>query len=150
MTGTVSAAISEEPVLRSTALASVTQNFVIIRNAERQSYTIIPVSRIARFELVKTPYQGLLAIAIGLFVLAIAAFASKQGDGAGIPIALLACFLLSVYFGSRRATITLVLNSGTIESLTGTVKDVVFLGTFIQSALDLASVVHDIRSRVAV
>jgi hypothetical protein len=85
MTGTVRVAIADEQVLQSNSLVSVTSDFIVIRNSAPQFWTIIPLCRLSRIELIKSPYLGLLATSIGLFVMVAAAFSSKEGDGAGAP-----------------------------------------------------------------
>jgi hypothetical protein len=123
LTGTVAAAISDEAVLQPNRLGWVTQHFLILRNVERQTHTIIPLARLVGISVVKTPYSGLLAIAAGVLIIAAAAFASKQGGGAAIPAALLGSFLLAVYFGSRRANITFRLDTGACETVAGTIGE---------------------------
>lgn len=123
LTGTVTAAISDEEVLRPNRLAWVTQHFLILRNAERQTHTILPLARLVGINVVKTPYSGLLAVAAGVFLVAAAAFASKQGDGAAVPCALLGAFLMAIYFGSRRANITFRLDTGGTEVISGNLAD---------------------------
>ena len=134
LTGTVAAAISDEEVLQPNRLAWVTQHFLIIRNVDRQTHTIIPLTRLMGIDVVKTPYSGLLAIAAGVFIVAAASFASKQGDGAAIPCALLGAFLLAVYFGSRRANITFRLDTGVQETLAGTLGEAAALIELIERA----------------
>lgn len=134
LTGTVAAAISDEEVLQPNRLAWVTPHFLIIRNDIRQNHTIIPLTRLEGIDVVKTPYPGLLAIAAGVFIVAAAAFASKQGDGAAIPCGLLGLFLLAVYFGSRRANITFKLDSGVTETTAGTLGEATALIEVIERA----------------
>jgi hypothetical protein len=123
MTGTVRVAIHDEPVLQSNSLASVTRNFIVIRNSDRQSWTIIPLSRLSRIELVKSPLLGLLATSIGAFVLAAAAFSSKEGEGAGLPMTLVGLFLLIAYSTSRKASVIFILDSGAAVSVIGSVTE---------------------------
>ncbi len=134
MTGTVAGAISDEPVLASNALAEVTPNFIVINNPERQSYTILPISRLTAIELIQKPYPGLLVIASGLFVLAAGASCSKEGDGAAIPMGLLGVFLLILYFASRRGSVTFLLTSGAAETVTGGVREAADLVALVESA----------------
>jgi hypothetical protein len=134
LTGTITAAISDEEVLQPNRLAWVTQHFLILRNAERQNHTIIPLARLTSLELVKTPYSGLLAIAAGVFVVAAAAFMSKQGDGAALPCALFGAFLMAAYFGSRRASVTFRLDTGATETVAGSVGEVTALLKLTESA----------------
>ncbi|HEX4750524.1 MAG TPA: hypothetical protein VH302_13350 [Bryobacteraceae bacterium] len=134
LTGTVAAAICDEEPLSPNALAWVTSHFLIIRNKTRQNHTIIPLTRLAAIDVVKTPYSGLLVIAAGVFIIAAAAFASKHGDGAAIPSTLLGGFFLTVYFGSRRANITFTMDSGVTEMIAGTLGDATDLIQLIESA----------------
>ena len=143
LSGTVAAAISDEEVLSPNHLAWVTPHFLILRNNLRQSHTIIPLIRLIGINVVKTPYSGLLAIAAGVFVIAAAAFASKQGDGAAIPCGLLGVFLLAVYFGSRRANITFTMDSGATETIVGTLGDAAALIRLIESARSSAVDIAD-------
>lgn len=133
MTGTISAAISDEPVLLSNSFGSVTPNFLISRNTRTHAFTIIPISHIVSIEMVKKPYPHLLVIAGGLFVVAGASFSSKEGDGAGFPFAILGCFFVLMYFSSRRAIVTLVLDSGSKEIITGSIKEAVALIELLES-----------------
>lgn len=123
MTGTIAAAIADEQVLEPNSLVGLTRNFIVIRNTEAQSHTILPVSRIATIEVDKRPYPGLLVVAAGVFVMAAAAAFSQEGDGAAIPMGLLGLFLVILYFASRRASVTFVLTSGARETVSGTLRD---------------------------
>src|SRR5579875_1585830 len=140
MTGTIAAAISDEEVLQANALASVTTHFVVLAKPEQRVHVILPIARITGIQLVKTPYPGLLAISGGLFVLAAAAFFSKEGDGAGIPVAFVAAFILLAYFGSRKGTVTFQIDSGATESVSGGVKDATALVELFESARALATI----------
>lgn len=134
LTGTVAAAISDEEVLQPNRLAVVTRHFLIIRNADRQNHTIIPLVRLAGMDVVKTPYTGLLAMAAGVFIIAAAALASREGGGAATPFALLGTFLTTVYFGSRRANITFKLDTGATETTAGTIADAAALIQLVDAA----------------
>jgi len=134
MTGTIAAAISDEPVLEPNSLASVTSHFIVIRNSHPLSFTIIPISRILGIEVSKKPYPGFLVISGGLFIVAAAAFSSKEGDGAGIPAALLGIFLLIIYFATRRASVLFLLDSGATEAVMGSVGEVTALVRLVGTA----------------
>jgi hypothetical protein len=134
MTGTVRVAIADEQVLQPNSLASVTSNFIVIRNSAPQSWTIIPLSRLSRIELIKSPNLGLLATSIGLFVLAAAAFSSKEGDGAGAPIALLGLFLTIAYSTSRKASVTFILDSGAALTVIGSMTEATALVALVKLA----------------
>lgn len=134
MTGTIAGAISDEQILGPNSLASVTPNFIIVRNSDRQAFTIIPISRLSRIRFEKRPYPGFLVVAGGLFVLAAAAFFSKEGDGAAFPAAFLGTFLLIIYFATRRASVIFILDSGAVETVTGNITEAAALVDLVQSA----------------
>src|SRR5450631_4463425 len=118
MTGTVSAAISDEQVLRPNPLASVTRNYIVVRTSDH-STTIIPLSRVSGIRRINKRYPALLVVSIAVLVIAAAAFSSKEGAGAPLPIALIGLFLFWLYFELRKATVTLFLDSGAAETITG-------------------------------
>jgi hypothetical protein len=123
MTGTVSAAISDEKVLRPNPLASVTRNYIVVRTSDHRSTTIIPLSRVSGIRRIDKRYPALLVISIAVLVVAAAAFSSKEGAGAPLPIALIGLFLFWLYFQLRKATVTLFLDSGAAETITGSLAE---------------------------
>jgi hypothetical protein len=133
MTGTVAAAISDEPILERNSLAEVTPNFVLVRDSEMHRWIILPIRRLAGLDIVETPYPGLLAVSVGLFVIAAGAYFSKQGDGAALPFALIGLFLLVAYFASRKGTVRFLFESGAPESATGSVKEATALLKLVQT-----------------
>ena len=68
-------------------------------------------------------YPALLVISIAVLVVAAAAFSSKEGAGAPLPIALIGLFLFWLYFELRKATVTLFLDSGAAETITGSLAE---------------------------
>jgi hypothetical protein len=89
---------------------------------------------LSRIELIKSPNLGLLATSIGLFVLAAAAFSSKEGDGAGAPIALLGLFLTIAYSTSRKASVTFILDSGAALTVIGSMTEATALVALVKLA----------------
>jgi len=134
MTGTVARAIYDEPALKRNPLATVTEHYLVIRKPERHEHVIIPLSRIARMDVFKRPYSGLLAIAGAAFVLSAAAFTSSEGDGFGYPLAAAGMLVLLGYVASRRAEIRLLLDSGLTESIAGHVGEAESLVKIIKQA----------------
>jgi hypothetical protein len=116
-------AMPDEPVLQSNALATVTSSCVVIRTAQGGSQSIISLSRLTGVRRLKTTYPGLLVIAAALFLIAAAAFASKEGEGAQIPAVVLGLIFLIFYFGSRKASVICVLVDDTVESAPGTLRE---------------------------
>jgi hypothetical protein len=116
-------AMPDEPVLQSNALATVTSSCVVMRTAQGGSQSIISLSRLTDVRRIKTTYPGLLVIAAALFLIAAAAYASKQGEGAQIPAVVLGLIFLIFYFGSRRAAIVCFLENAIVESAPGTLRE---------------------------
>lgn len=72
---------------------------------------------------VKMSYPGLLVIAIALFLIAAAAYYSKQGDGATIPIAVIGVIFVVFYFNSRRASVAFLLEKEVLETVPGSLRE---------------------------
>lgn len=120
MTDAAIAALSGEPVRMSSALGAVTPNFVVVRRSDTHSHIILSLARLTDLRVVNTSYPGLLVIAAAVLVLAAAAFFSKEGSGAGLPLLLIATAFLIGFVGTRRATVVLISDSERIETLSGT------------------------------
>src|SRR5947209_14237952 len=103
MANTIMCALTDDVVQKSYLMTTVTTGCVVIRNPSAASETAISLSRLSEVKTVKTSYPGLLVVASGLSVVAAAAFCSKEGDGAGVPTAVLSASFVAGYFLSRRA-----------------------------------------------
>jgi len=116
-------ALPDEPVLQSNSLATVTPSLVIIRTARGTAQSVISLARVHDVRKLKTTYPGLLVIAAALFLIAAAAYASKQGSGAQIPAAILGSLFLAFYFSSRKAAVVFLFESETVETAPGTLRE---------------------------
>lgn len=116
-------ALPDEPVLQANSIATVTRSYVVLRTANGPAQTVIALATLRDVQRVKTTYPGLLVISAGLFLIAGAAYASKQGQGAQIPAAILGLIFLTFYFGSRKASLMLLLEGETIETASGTLRE---------------------------
>ena len=116
-------AMPDEPVLQQNSLATVTERCVVIRAAQGSAHSMLSLDRISDVRRVKTTYPGLLVISAALFLIAAAANASKQGDGAAIPMAVLGAVFLLLYFGSRRASVVFFVDRDTVETAQGSLRE---------------------------
>jgi hypothetical protein len=116
-------ALPDEPVLQSNSLATVTPSLVIIRTAQGSAQSVISLDRVHDVRRVKTTYPGLLVIAAALFLIAAAAYASKQGNGAQIPAAVLGLLFLAFYFGSRKAAVVFLFEGEVVETAPGSLRE---------------------------
>ena len=131
---TIIDALSDEEILYVHSLATLTRNWVIIPDAGRRSQTILPLARLSEVKAIKVSYPGLLVIASGLFVLAAAAFSSKEGSGAGVPIALVAIGSVIAYLVSHQAWVAFTVGSAVTNTMSGTHKAAEELASAVQSA----------------
>lgn len=116
-------ALLNEPVLQANSLGTVTPNWVAVRTAKASEKTLIALNAVLAVRRAKTTYPGLLVISAGLFLIAAAAFASKQGEGAQIPMAVLGVIFLIFYFSSQRAALVLSLEHETLETASGSPRE---------------------------
>ncbi len=130
---TIIDALSDEEILYAHSLATLTRNWIIIPDPTRRSQTILPLARLSEVRAVKVSYPGLLVIASGLFVMAAAAFCSKEGSGAGLPIGLVGIGSLIAYFVSHRAWVAFTVGSAVTNTVSGTHKAADELATVVQS-----------------
>jgi hypothetical protein len=119
MPNTILAALPGEQVVQTNSLATVTRNCLVIRDSDGQLHTIISLSRITGIKTIRKSYPGVLVVAAGLALIAAAAFCSKQGAGAGPPIAGLAALFVLGYFGSRRAAVAFLMGRESTETAYG-------------------------------
>ncbi len=115
-------------------MTTVTTGCVVIRNPSTASETAISLSRLSDLQTVKNSYPGLLVIASGLSVVAAAAFCSKEGDGAGIPTAVLSATFVAGYFFSRKVAIKFMVDSESTQTTFGTPRAANNLKKAVQAA----------------
>lgn len=123
MPNAILAALSSDEVLQSRLSAVLTADCVIVTNPLKGSHILISLSRLSEIKTIKTTYPGLLVIASGAFLIAAAAFCSKQGDGAALPSALIGLAFVIAYFCSQRASIAFVVDGESIETVSGGLRD---------------------------
>ena len=128
------AALSDEQIIQSNSLATVTRNWVIVRNSEGRSQTIISVPRITSVKRIKTTYPSFLVIAGGLLLIAAASFFSKDGGGAGIPASVVGGLSLIGYVLSRRASVAFTAGEESTETVNGSWSEAAALLNAIEKA----------------
>lgn len=127
------AALSDQEIVQSSPLATVTRECIIIRDADGHSQTVIALDSLSTVKKIKSSYPGLLVISGGLSVIAAAAASSKDGHGAGIPIALLALGFAVAYVGTRRASVAFAVGAEITETVAGSLKDAANLMEVVQT-----------------
>jgi hypothetical protein len=116
-------------------LAIVTGNCVIIRDPERQSYSIVGLPHVSGIKRIITTHPVLLVIAAALFVISAAAFCSNESSGAYLTIFLLGVAAVGGYWLTRTGAVALVAGSQRVVTGTGSVSEARSLIADVQSAL---------------
>ena len=127
-------ALTGEQIVQSNSLATLTENCVVVRASSGLSQSIFSLSRLSEVKSVKVTHSNLLVIAAGLGVLSAAAFSSKQGDGAGTPLAVAAVIFLIAYGVTRRAYLIFVVGHEETATQLGTLSEAAILIKRITSA----------------
>jgi hypothetical protein len=134
MPNAILAALSSEEVLQSRLSAVLTADYVIVTSPRGGSHIVISLERLSEIKTLKTTYPGLLVIASGAFLIAAAAYCSKQGDGAALPSALIGLTFVIAYFCSRRASIAFVVDGESAETASGGLRDAAALVRAVEKA----------------
>jgi hypothetical protein len=117
------------------SLAIVTENYVVIRDPERQCHTIIALSRLSGMKRIITSHPVLLVIAVALFVISAAAFCSKEDNGTYLTIFSLGLAAAGSYWLSRTAAVALIAGSESVVTPKGSLSEARSLIADVQSAL---------------
>jgi len=120
--------------LEANALATVTRDCIVIRDSARQAHTIIALSQLSGMKRIRTTYPALLVISSGLFLISAAAFCSKQGTGAALPVSLSGAAFAAGYVLSRKACVSFTVGSGSIETANGSLSETAALIAAVQAA----------------
>ena len=134
MPNAILAALSSEEILQSGLSAVLTADYVMVTSAKSESHIVISLQRLSEIRTIKTTYPGLLVIASGAFLVAAAAFCSKQGDGAALPAALIGLVFVIAYFWSRRASIAFVVDGESTETVSGGLREAAALLRAVETA----------------
>jgi len=128
------AALSSDEILQSSLSAVVTADYVMITGPKGGSHILISLERLSEIRTIKTTYPGLLVIASGAFLIAAAAYCSKQGDGAALPAALIGLAFVIAYFWSQRACIAFVVDGESTETVSGSLREAAALVRAVKTA----------------
>jgi hypothetical protein len=130
--------LAGERVVRTNTLATVTRNWVLLKNPEAHKRVYLAVPTITDVRRVRTVFPGLLVIAAALFVIAAAAASSKQGGNAGLPFGILSVIFVVFFFGSRRGAVCFQVGDEEFCTINGTLGEAKALADTVQDLLDKA------------
>jgi hypothetical protein len=122
MASTILSALSER-VLHHNSLATVTDNWIVVRDTAAQSQSLVLIDDLTGVRTSKTLHLIYLAWAAGCLLMAMAAEHSKEASGATIPFALIGLTLLVTAQFTRRAAVLFVLDSEVVETSFGSLRE---------------------------
>jgi len=122
MPSTILSALSET-VLHHNALATVTDSWIVIRDARTQSQSLVSIDSLSNIRASKTLHLIYLAWAAGCMLMAVASQQSKEACGAALPFAMVGLSLLTAAQVTRRASISFVLESDVVNTDFGTLRE---------------------------
>jgi hypothetical protein len=115
--------LSGEDVLQSNSIATVTAAWVLVKNPDRHKRVVLSLHSIHSVRRVRTTYPGLLVIASAVSLIAAAAAYSKEGNGAGIPLGIVAAIFGLVYVASRRGSVCFEVEGEEFCTVNGTLTE---------------------------
>jgi hypothetical protein len=131
---TIKSVLASEQILHDNSLATVTTNFIVVRRPERRKETIIGLGRLSSIRRIEITHPGLLVIASAVYLLAAAAYCSKQGGQAAVPMGVVATLCVFAYFMTRRAAVAFVVEREATETMHGSLSEAAALVTAMQKA----------------
>ena len=123
-----------EPVLHSNSLATITDNWVVVRRAQSRAQVVVAIESIAAVKTFKTTHFYYLACALGCLVIALATICSKEADGATVPFALAGTLLLIGAQVTRQASLAFLVDAEMIQTAYGTLSEAATLVVTLQLA----------------
>jgi len=121
MASTILSALSET-VLHHNALGTVTDNWIVVRDAKSHSQSVVSIDSLLNIQTSKTLHLIYLACAAGCLLIAVATEYSREAFVA-IPFAMVGLTLLTSAQVTRRASISFVLQSDVVKTSFGTLRE---------------------------
>jgi hypothetical protein len=118
MTSTILSALSEETVLHSNSLATVT-----VRPPGARTQTLVAIASLSAVKTTKTVHLTCLAFSAGCVLIAIATECSKEAAGLTLPFALVGLALLGCAQFTRQASVAFVVASDTVYTPFGSLPE---------------------------
>jgi len=123
MTSPILSALSEETVLHSNSLATVTDNWIVVRPPGARTQALVAIASLSAVKTSKTVHLMYLAFSAGCMLMAIATECSKEAAGATVPFALVGLALLGCAQFTRQASVAFVVDSDTVHTPFGSLRE---------------------------
>ena len=122
-----------EAVLHRNSLATITDNWIVVREAETCSQILIPIHSITQIKTFTTVKLHYLASSVGCLLIAGADACSKEPDGATLPFLLAGTALLIATHVTRQASVGLLANPDAVRTAYGSLTEAATLLRAIRS-----------------
>jgi len=123
-----------EPVLHRNSLATITDNWIIVREVQSHKQVLLSIDSISSVKKFKTIKIHNLTCALGALLVSVATACSKESYGATLPFALVGVALLISAQASRKASLAFIADREVIQTAYGTLPEAATLMTAIRSA----------------
>ena len=123
-----------EPVLHRNSLATITANWIVIRQGSSGRQSVVAIQSIAELKPIKFIPRYTFVCALGCFILALAAHYSNEADGATLPFALLGCALFASAVARRQVALAFVVGVDAIQTVYGSPSEAAALVATVQTA----------------
>lgn len=112
-----------EPILYRNSLATITSNWVVVRQGASGRQAVVAIQSIAELRPIKSIPRYSFVASLASLLMALAAYSSKEPNGAALPFALFGLALLSNAVARRRVALGLVVGQEIIETIYGTTSE---------------------------
>ncbi len=109
--------------MQSNSLATVTDNWIVVRQAGVRTQSLISIASLSAVKTSKTIQLNHLAFSAGCLLMAIATQCSKEAYGATLPFALVGLALLAAAQLTRQASIAFVVDADVVHTPFGTLRE---------------------------
>ncbi len=124
MQDVVFASINSERVVQSKLSVIVTEECVVVPAFSGQPNTVLSLAVISQMKIVKSYHPSLIVISAGLFLLAAAASASRDGAGMGLPIGIVGLVFLVAFVVLQKARVVFMNGSEATQTVNGSFTEV--------------------------
>lgn len=135
MADPIVAALTGEEITKSNALATVTNDWIILRAAGGRTRVVLPLYTLTGVRRVRTTHPAFLVIASGVFLIAAGAYFSKDTTAA-LPGGVLSLFFFGAYFVTRRGSVLFTSGNETTETVLGSLRDAFEIVKAVRDAQD--------------
>jgi hypothetical protein len=123
-----------EPVLHRNSLATITDNWVVVRELASHTQSLVAINTIADIKTFKTSKVTYVAVALGCLLVSAATLYSKESNGATLPFALVGVALLSAAQMTRQASVGFLVETELIQTSYGTIREAATVVAAVRSA----------------